>query len=252
MSYASSAAATPCSTSSVPSKSQTADTAPTSRGCWPGTAARPTCTRRAIGFRSGSTLFPGGRTTTSCSGSRAGVLSSPATRSSTSVVALRSRARGYGRALRASRSSRAAAAARAAGRARAPGARSTDRPCCSRARALLTPDLDRLGRASVRKCHLSRVPSLPESRRCAPTKVDCYRKPRVGPAERAYTVSVARGPATTRWTRWLLLKMSDGNGREIRRRDAGSWRKRCTVGNIAVVEVVPDSQPARGWNEHQT
>jgi hypothetical protein len=30
-------------------------------------------------------------------------------------------------------------AARAAGRARAPGARSTDRPCCARARALLTP-----------------------------------------------------------------------------------------------------------------
>src|SRR5712691_6478761 len=30
-----------------------------SRGCWPGTAARPTCTRRATGFRSASRPSPG-------------------------------------------------------------------------------------------------------------------------------------------------------------------------------------------------
>jgi glyoxylase-like metal-dependent hydrolase (beta-lactamase superfamily II) len=33
--------------------------APTSRGCRPGTAARPTCTRRATGFRSVFEAFPG-------------------------------------------------------------------------------------------------------------------------------------------------------------------------------------------------
>jgi hypothetical protein len=50
---------------------QAAGGTPTSRGCWPGTAARPTCTPRANGFRSASRPSPGGSTTTSCSGSRA-------------------------------------------------------------------------------------------------------------------------------------------------------------------------------------
>jgi hypothetical protein len=45
--------------------------APTSRGCWPGTAVRPTCMRQATGFRSASRPFPGGSTTTLSSGSRA-------------------------------------------------------------------------------------------------------------------------------------------------------------------------------------
>ena len=50
---------------------------------------------------------------------------------------------------------RTAAAARAAGRGRAPGARSTDRPCCARARALLTADVHHVACASVRKCSLT-------------------------------------------------------------------------------------------------
>ncbi|HET7928897.1 MAG TPA: hypothetical protein VFM40_05030 [Actinomycetota bacterium] len=47
--------------------------APTSPGSSPGTSARPTCTRPAIGFRSGSRRSSAGSTTTSCSGSSIGV-----------------------------------------------------------------------------------------------------------------------------------------------------------------------------------
>ena len=54
-----------------------------------GVAARPTCTRRATGFRSGSRPSSGGSTTTSCSGSRLGVRWSSATRWSTSAVGWR-------------------------------------------------------------------------------------------------------------------------------------------------------------------
>jgi hypothetical protein len=60
-----------------------------------------------------------------------GVRSSRAMRSSTSVAASRFHASGYGRRYARTDRRRTAAAARAAGRGRAPGARSTDRPCCS-------------------------------------------------------------------------------------------------------------------------
>ena len=68
---------------------------PTSPGSWTATGATRTCTRLAIGCPAESRRSPEGCPTTSCCGSRAGVRSSLAIRSSTSARDSKSRSTGY-------------------------------------------------------------------------------------------------------------------------------------------------------------